>query len=95
MPEASSQRADDRSAGVHRPARAAVAGVELVLAVACALAAWWAWQHGTTAVPVGESVSVPRVLGDRVALSVGAAAAGGLLLLDVPRQLALAWRVRS
>ncbi|MHA6801449.1 hypothetical protein [Bounagaea algeriensis] len=95
MTEASPQRARGRSAGVHRPARAAVAGAELVLAVACALAAWWVWAHGVTAVPVAESASVPRVHGDRVTLSVAAAAAGGLLLLDAPRQIALAWRVQD
>lgn len=93
--ESSPQRADDRSPGVHRPVRAAVAGAELVLAVACALAAWWAWVHGVTAVPAAESASVPRVHGDRVTLSIAAAAAGGLLLLDVPRQFALAWRVQN
>ncbi|MBB5154645.1 hypothetical protein [Saccharopolyspora phatthalungensis] len=86
------------SAGLHQPWRAAVAGIELVVAVALVLAAWWAWRHGTVTIylpgPHGGVDVVTRSIGSWLSAAVGAVTLAGLLLLDVIRQLMLAVRTR-
>lgn len=83
---------------VHRPWRAAVAGIELVVVVALVVAGWWAWQQGTVAIhlpgPKGAIDVVTRSVGSWQASAVAAMTLAGLLLIDVIRQVALALRAR-
>ncbi|MGP4015201.1 hypothetical protein [Saccharopolyspora sp. 5N708] len=86
------------SAGLNQPWRAAVAGIELVVAVALLLAAWWSWRHGTVTIflpgPQGAVDVVTRSIGSWLAGAVAAVTLAGLLLLDAIRQLMLASRAR-
>ncbi|MEV6233024.1 hypothetical protein AB0L88_34690 [Saccharopolyspora shandongensis] len=86
------------SAGLNQPWRAAVAGIELVVAVGLGLAAWWSWLQGTVTIylpgPEGAVDVVTRSIGSWLAAAVGAATLAGLLLLDGIRQLVLALRAR-
>ncbi|RKT84944.1 hypothetical protein SAMN05421805_101136 [Saccharopolyspora antimicrobica] len=91
------ERAEPRGV-VHKPWRAAVAGIELVLVVALVVAGWWAWQQGTVPIhlpgPQGAIDVVTRSVGSWQASALGAMTLGGLLLLDAIRQVALAVRAR-
>lgn len=87
----------ERSGGrLNQPWRAAVAGLELVAAVALALLAWWAWDQGTVTIylpgPGGAVDVVTRTLGNWLSGAVVAATFAGLLLIDALRQAALAIR---
>lgn len=94
----------DGAPGLGEPWRFAVAGAELLVVAALVLLTWWAWGRGTVLVdvpgPVGASgeqgavQQVTRSAGDWQATSIGAAAAAGLVLLDLCRQLWLAPRSR-
>ncbi|QIZ34910.1 hypothetical protein [Saccharopolyspora sp. ASAGF58] len=96
----SAEHADEptRSAGLNQPWRAAVAGIELVVAVVLLLVGWWAWQRGTVTIylpgPQGAVDVVTRSIGSWLGTSVGAVTLAGLLLLDAIRQLVLASRAR-
>ncbi len=86
-----------RSGGrLNQPWRAAVAGLELVAAVALVLLAWWAWHRGvvTTYLPGqrGAVDVVTRSIGSWLSGAVIAATFAGLLLIDAPRQIGLAIR---
>ncbi|MCI2417013.1 hypothetical protein MOQ72_06220 [Saccharopolyspora sp. K220] len=86
------------SARLNQPWRAAVAGIEFVVAVGLLLAAWWAWRHGAVTIylsgPHGAVDVVTRSIGSWLAAAVGAVTLAGLLLLDAVRQLMLASRAR-
>ncbi|GAA0505209.1 hypothetical protein GCM10011581_32870 [Saccharopolyspora subtropica] len=87
-----------RSGGVHQPWRAAVAGIELVLAVLLVVFAWWAWGQGKVTIalpgPGGAVDVVTRSVGSWLSGAVGAVTVAGLLVLDAARQVVLAVRVR-
>jgi hypothetical protein len=87
------------SAGLNQPWRAAVAGIELVIAVALLVAAWWAWGRGTVTIylpgPQGAVDVVTRSIGSWLAAAVGAVTLAGLLVLDGIRQVVLASRARG
>lgn len=85
---------------LHRPLRAVIAAAELVLAVALAFAVVWAWRRA--AVPYelspSDNPAVPRTVtrwsGPWIGTAFGLAALAGVLVLDAPRQLVLAVRIR-
>jgi hypothetical protein len=91
--EAEPERAGGR---LNQPWRAAVAGIELVAAVALALLAWWAWNRGMVTIylpgPRGAVDVVTRSVGSWLTGSVIAATVAGLLLIDALRQVVLAVR---
>ncbi|MER7012305.1 hypothetical protein ABT324_12855 [Saccharopolyspora sp. NPDC000359] len=91
------ERAEPRGR-LHQPWRAAVAGIELVVAVALVAVGWWAWQHGTVTIylpgPQGAIDVVTRSIGSWLAAAVAAGTVAGLLLLDAIRQVTLALRAR-
>ncbi|MDI2031210.1 hypothetical protein QFW96_21455 [Saccharopolyspora sp. TS4A08] len=91
--DAEPERAGGR---LNQPWRAAVAGIELVAAVALGLLAWWAWGRGVVTIylpgPHGAVDVVTRSLGSWLSGSVIAATLGGLLLIDAVRQIVLAAR---
>ncbi|RRO13064.1 hypothetical protein EIL87_25795 [Saccharopolyspora rhizosphaerae] len=91
--DAGPERAGGR---LNQPWRAAVAGVELVAAVALVLLAWWAWGRGVVTIhlpgPHGTEDVVTRSLGSWLAGSAIAATTAGLLLIDATRQVGLATR---
>ncbi|GAA4620930.1 hypothetical protein [Saccharopolyspora hordei] len=84
--------------GAHQPWRAAVAGIELVVAVALVVVGWWAWRNGTVTIylpgPEGAIDVVTRSIGSWLASAVAAVTVAGLLLLDAVRQVVLALRTR-
>ncbi|MGW1677183.1 hypothetical protein [Saccharopolyspora sp. NPDC002376] len=96
---AESLESEEPRGGLNQPWRAAVAGIELAVAVALVVAGWWAWQHGTVTIylpgPEGATDVVTRSLGSWLASAVAAATFAGLLLLDAIRQVALAVRARA
>lgn len=81
---------------LNQPWRAAVAGVECVLAVALVLFAVWSWSAGKVPIALpsqGGGEVVTRFVGSWLALSIAACVAAGLLVLDAIRQLVLAVKV--
>lgn len=84
--------------GLAQPWRAVVAAVELVLAVALVVAAWWLWDRSQLVVEVPGATGLPmhstRIFGDRAALGIAAPTLAAVLLVDAVRQLMLAWAVR-
>ncbi|WP_344125130.1 hypothetical protein [Saccharopolyspora halophila] len=86
-------------ARLNQPWRAAVAGLELVVAIALTLFAFWAWQRGVITVhlpgPDGAREVVTRSLGSWLTGAVGAVTLAGLLLIDAIRQLVLAVKTRG
>lgn len=91
--------AHDRRDRVNQPWRAAVAGVEWVVAVGLLFAAWWLWGKGFVHIELpglyGTTDVVTRLIGSWLAMSILSGAVAGLLLLDSVRQLMLAWAVRG
>ncbi|MBF6508010.1 hypothetical protein IU422_09665 [Nocardia farcinica] len=89
----------ERQGRLNQPWRAAVAGIELVVAVALVAVGWWAWQHGTVTIylpgPHGAIDVVTRSVGSWLASAVAASTLAGLLLLDAIRQVVLALRARG
>ena len=83
---------------LHRPGRAIVALVELLLAGAAVWGAFWAWPHGfatiTTEVGQGVVVESERVYGNWVAVAIAFGTVAAVLVLDAARQVALAVRAR-
>ncbi|MDV6012637.1 hypothetical protein [Haloechinothrix sp. LS1_15] len=80
--------------GVHRPRRALVAIVELLLVALAIWAAVAAWSHGTETIDPGSTIagvdSFTRYHGGWIATAVGLATAAAVLVLDAARQLVLA-----
>ncbi|GAA2329662.1 hypothetical protein GCM10009854_00570 [Saccharopolyspora halophila] len=76
-----------------------MAGLELVVAIALTLFAFWAWQRGVITVhlpgPDGAREVVTRSLGSWLTGAVGAVTLAGLLLIDAIRQLVLAVKTRG
>ncbi|MGH3878611.1 MAG: hypothetical protein ACRDSK_16390 [Actinophytocola sp.] len=83
---------------LHRPARAIVALVELLLAGAAVWGAFWAWPHGfaTITAEVGQGIVVEseRVYGNWVAAAIAFGTVAAILVLDAARQAVLAVRAR-
>lgn len=89
------------SAGdVHQPTRAVVAGIELILVTALGVLAWWMWGRGVVPIVVTDPLApesetvVTRSLGNWLGGAIATATVAGLLLVDMVRQLVLAFRVR-
>lgn len=83
---------------LHRPLRAAIAGVELLLA---GLAIWgafavWSTVFETVIMPLrdGTELVSTRMAGNRAVGSIGLGALAGLLLVDAIKQVLLAVRAR-
>jgi hypothetical protein len=85
-------------ARLHRPRRAIVAVVELLVAGGLVAAAFWAWPKGfatiTTVAQDGREVIAERIYGNWLAAAIGFGTAAGLLVVDSVRQLVLAVRAR-
>lgn len=85
-------------ASLHRPWRAIVAVVELLLAGGLVVAAFWAWPKGfhtiVTVTSEGREVVAERIYGNWLATAIGFGALAGLLLVDALRQVVLAVRTR-
>jgi hypothetical protein len=83
---------------LHRPRRAIVAVVELLVAGCAVAAAFWAWPKGfATIVTVagdGTRLLSERTYGNWLGGAIGFGALAALLVLDAIRQLVLAVRVR-
>jgi hypothetical protein len=83
---------------LHRPRRAIVAVVELLVAGGAVVAAFWAWPKGfATIVTVagdGTRLLSERTYGNWLGGAIGFGALAALLVLDAIRQLVLAVRVR-
>lgn len=83
---------------LHRPVRAVVAIVELVVAGFAVWGAFWAWPRGfatiTTTISDGTELDSERVLGNWLAFAIAFGTLAALLVLDAVRQLVLATRVR-
>lgn len=83
---------------LHRPARAVVALVELIVAGFAVWGAFWAWPRGfatiTTVVADGTALDSQRVLGNWLAFAIAFGTAAALLVVDASRQVLLATRVR-
>jgi hypothetical protein len=85
-------------AQLHQPVRAAVAALEVALAVALGFAVVWAWRRGSVPyeLPASENPAVPgsvdRWSGPWIGAAFGLATLAGLLVLDAARQLMLAVR---
>ncbi|OLF15778.1 hypothetical protein [Actinophytocola xanthii] len=83
---------------LHRPRRAIVAVVELLVAGGAVAAAFWAWPRGfATIVTVagdGTRLLSERTYGNWLGGAIGFGALAALLVLDAIRQLVLAVRVR-
>ena len=83
---------------LHRPARAVVALVELIVAGLAVWGAFWAWPRGfatiTTVVSNGTALDSERVLGNWLAFAIAFGTVAALLVVDAARQALLATRVR-
>lgn len=83
---------------LHRPRRAIVAAVELLVAIGLVVLAFWAWPQGfETIVSVGRDgreVTATRTYGNWLGAAIGLGAVAALLLVDAVRQVALAVRAR-
>lgn len=94
-PPAEEQHANN----VNEPWRAVVALVELVLAVLASWGATWAWSRVVTDVPMraedGTALTSRLYDGPWVAAAIGFGLLAALLLVDLVRELMLAWRARS
>ncbi|MBA8931659.1 hypothetical protein BC739_008911 [Kutzneria viridogrisea] len=85
---------------MNQPWRAAVAAVEVLVAVLLVFAAVWCWNRGVITMVVPKNDSHPelvstRFIGSWVAGSIGIATLAGLLLLGAIRQLLLALRTKD
>lgn len=85
-------------ARLHRPVRAVVALVELVVAGLAVWGAFWAWPQAfvTISTPITDGVVLDsqRVFGNWIATAVGFGTLAALLVVDAVRQLLLAVRTR-
>lgn len=85
-------------ATLHRPRRAIVAAVEVLLAAGAVVAAFWAWPKGfatiVTATSEGGEVISERVYGNWLGAAIGFGTLAALLVVDAARQVALAVRAR-
>ncbi|SNR40073.1 hypothetical protein SAMN06265360_1051 [Haloechinothrix alba] len=101
MGDTATQRVDTRvapgrsgTAGVHRPRRALVAVLEVLLAAALLWAAWAAWSRGVavmeTAPITGADGTVTRYHGNWIGFAVALATGSALFVLDAVRQVVLA-----
>jgi len=83
---------------LHRPVRAVVAIVELIVAGFAVWGAFWAWPQGfatiTTTISDGTELGSERVLGNWLAFAIAFGTLAALLVLDAVRQVVLATRVR-
>jgi hypothetical protein len=83
---------------LHRPVRAVVALVELIVAGLAVWGAFWAWPRGfatiTTVVSDGTALESERVLGNWLAAAIAFGTVAALLVVDAARQVLLASRVR-
>jgi hypothetical protein len=84
---------------LHRPVRAVVALVELIVAGFAVWGAFWAWPRGfatiTTVISDGTALDSQRVSGNWLAAAIAFGTAAALLVIDAIRQVVLASRVRS
>ncbi|MBA0124611.1 hypothetical protein H0B56_03550 [Haloechinothrix sp. YIM 98757] len=101
MGDTATQRVDTRVApgrsgpvGVHRPRRALVAVLEVLLAAGLLWAAWAAWSQGVAvmeAAPItGADGTVTRYHGNWSGFAVALATGTALFVLDAVRQVMLA-----
>ena len=85
-------------ARLHRPGRAVIALVELVLAGLAVWAAFWAWPQAfaTISETITEGVvrDSQRIYGNWIAAAVGFGTLAALLVVDAVRQTLLAIRIR-
>ncbi|MPZ84142.1 MAG: hypothetical protein GEV28_28585 [Actinophytocola sp.] len=83
---------------LHRPWRALVALVELLVAGGLVLLAFWAWPRGfatiTTVVGDGTELVSTRIYGNWLGGAIGFGTVAALLVLDALRQVVLAVRTR-
>ena len=83
---------------LHRPGRAIVAAVELLVAAGLVAVAFWAWPKGfATIVTVagdGTELASERVYGNWLGTAIGFGTLAALLVVDAVRQVALAVRAR-
>ena len=84
--------------GLHKPWRALVAVVELVVAGGAIWAAYWCWPRGVATVTLvlddGTRLVSTRYFGNWMALAILLGTVAALLVLDAVRQLLLAIRAR-
>jgi hypothetical protein len=84
--------------GLHRPWRALLALAELIAAGAAVWGALLCWPHATATITLvlddGTKLESVRYFGNWMAAAIGLGTVAALLVLDVPRQLVLAVRVR-
>lgn len=85
-------------ARLHRPGRAIIALVELVLAGLAVWAAFWAWPQAfatiTETITEGVVRDSQRIYGNWIAAAVGFGTVAALLVVDAVRQTLLAVRIR-
>ncbi|GAB3455100.1 hypothetical protein [Actinophytocola sediminis] len=85
-------------ATLHRPGRAIIAVLELLVAGGLVAAAFWAWPRGfstiVTVTSEGTEVIAERVYGNWLGAAIGFGALAGLLVVDAVRQLVLGVRTR-
>lgn len=83
-------------ARLHRPRRAIVAVVELLIAGCLVAAAFWAWPKGfatiVTVTSDGREVVSERVYGNWLGAAIGFGTIAALLVVDMVRQVVLAVR---
>jgi hypothetical protein len=83
---------------LHRPGRAIVALVEVLVAGLAVWGAFWAWPHGfatiATQIADGRVLESQRVFGNWLAAAIGFGTIAAVLVLDAARQVLLAVRVR-
>lgn len=83
--------------GLNRPWRAVVAVLEVVLAVAAVVAAFWCWPRGVHTITMdvdGTELVSQRFSGNWMAAAIGFGTLAALLVLDAIRQTVLAVRAR-
>ena len=81
-------------ARLHQPWRAALAGIEVVVALVLALTGWWLWGRGYLPVHLPGTPDTHRLVGSWLSLAVAAVTIAALLGLDAIRQTVLAVRTR-
>lgn len=86
------------AARLHRPWRALVAVIELVLAGAAVWLAFVVWSNGITDITMmtgsGQEVTLTRYHGEVIAGAIGLGTLAALLVLDAMRELMLAVRTK-
>lgn len=96
-PDAAPEQSESTSR-LHRPRRALVALVELVLAGLAIWAAFVLWADGISVIPTpdgqGGHVDLTHYHGDLLAAAIAVGLVAALLVVDAVRQLLLALRTR-